>query len=53
MSASNSSSAASGTGDQAANIGFAGGAINFGSSNNNQIMIIGAVALIALFLFKK
>ena len=26
---------------------------NFGSSNNNQIMIIGAIALAALFLFKK
>ncbi len=53
MSASNSSAASSGTGDQAANIGFQGGSINFGSSNNNQLMIIGAVALLALFLFKK
>ncbi|MFK3865170.1 hypothetical protein [Pseudoalteromonas rhizosphaerae] len=50
---SSSSSAASGTGDQAANIGFQGGAVNFGSNNNNQILIIGAIALAALFLLKK
>ncbi|WP_417437541.1 hypothetical protein [Idiomarina abyssalis] len=53
MSASNSSAASSGTGDQAANIGFQGGSVNFGSSNNNQILIIGAIALAALFLLKK
>jgi len=53
MSASNSSAASSGTGDQAANIGFQGGAINFGSGTNNQLLIIGAVALVALYLFKK
>jgi len=52
-SASNSSAASSGTGDQAANVGFQGGSISFGSSNNNQLLIIGAVALVALFLFKK
>ncbi|MBE0378992.1 hypothetical protein [Pseudoalteromonas sp. B62] len=53
MSASNSSAASSGTGDQAANIGFQGGAVNFGSNNNNQLLILGAIALAALFLFKK
>ncbi|WP_180961362.1 hypothetical protein [Pseudoalteromonas sp. MelDa3] len=53
MSASNSSAASSGTGDQAANVGFHGGSINFGSSNNNQLLIIGGVALLAFFLFKK
>lgn len=53
MSASNSSAASSGTGDQAANIGFQGGSVSFGSSNNNQILIIGAIALAALFLLKK
>lgn len=52
-SASNSSAASSGTGDQAANVGFQGGSITFGSSNNNQLLIIGAVALVALFLLKK
>ncbi|MEI8606654.1 hypothetical protein [Pseudoalteromonas sp. B160] len=50
---SNSSAASSGTGDQSANIGFQGGAINFGSNNNNQLLILGAIALAALFLFKK
>ncbi|MBU76120.1 MAG: hypothetical protein CMK63_03900 [Pseudoalteromonadaceae bacterium] len=50
---SNSSAASSGTGDQAANVGFQGGNINFGSSNNNQLLIIGAVALFALYLLKK
>lgn len=50
---SNQQSASSGTGDQAANVGFTGGGINFGSSNNNQILIIGGIALIALFLLKK
>ncbi|RZD19844.1 hypothetical protein [Pseudoalteromonas sp. MEBiC 03485] len=53
MSASNSSAASSGTGDQKANIGFQGGSINFGSSNNNQLMIIGAIAIAAILLFKK
>lgn len=53
MSASNSSAASSGTGDQSASIGFQGGSVNFGSSNNNQLLILGAVALVALFLFKK
>lgn len=49
---SNQQSASSGTGDQAANIGFQGGSINFGSSNNNQLLIIGGIAILALFLFK-
>lgn len=53
MSASNSSAASSGTGDQKSNIGFQGGSINFGSSNNNQLMIIGAIAIAAILLFKK
>ena len=50
---SNQQSASSGTGDQAGNIGFQGGAINFGSSNNNQLLIIGGIALLAVFLLKK
>tara|TARA_R110001606_G_scaffold253423_3_gene401175 strand:+ start:3689 stop:3871 length:183 start_codon:yes stop_codon:yes gene_type:complete len=50
---SNQQSASSGTGEQGANVGFQGGSINFGSSNNNQILIIGAIALAALFLLKK
>lgn len=50
---SNSSAASAGTGEQKNSIGFNSGAINFGSSNNNQLLIIGGVALLAFFLFKK
>lgn len=50
---SSSSSAAAQTGEQKSSIGFTGGSVNFGQSNNNQILIIGAVALVALYLFKK
>lgn len=53
MSASNSSAASSGTGDQNNQTGFTGGAINFGSDSNNQLLIIGGIALLALFLMKK
>lgn len=52
-SASNSSAASSGTGDQKSNIGFQGGSVNFGSSNNNQIIILGAIVIAALILLKK
>ncbi|PHI38843.1 hypothetical protein CBQ28_02205 [Pseudoalteromonas sp. GCY] len=48
-----SSGATSGTGDQMQRIGFQGGNINFGGGTNNQFLIIGAVAIAALFLLKK
>ncbi|BBN80451.1 hypothetical protein PA25_04360 [Pseudoalteromonas sp. A25] len=47
-----SSGATSGTGDQTQSIGFTGGNINFGG-DNNQLLIIGAVAFAALYLLKK
>ena len=50
---SNQQSASSGTGDQAANVGFQGGAVNFGSNGNNTLLIVGVVALAALYLLKK
>lgn len=48
-----SSSASSSTGDQTQHIGFTGGGVSFGSNNNNQLLIIGGIALVALFLLKK
>ncbi|MEQ3528729.1 hypothetical protein [Pseudoalteromonas sp. XMcav11-Q] len=48
-----SSGATSGTGDQTQSIGFTGGNINFGGGTNNQLLIIGVVAVAALYLLKK
>ncbi len=48
-----SSSASSRTGDQTQSIGFTGGNINFGGSGNNQLLIIGVVAVAAWYLLKK
>ncbi|MCP5005666.1 MAG: hypothetical protein GY941_17285 [Planctomycetes bacterium] len=50
---SNSSAASAGTGEQNNQTGFTGGSINFGSDSNNQLLIIGGIALLALFLMKK
>ncbi|MBQ4860343.1 hypothetical protein J8L98_01395 [Pseudoalteromonas sp. MMG013] len=48
-----SSSASSATGDQTQNIGFTGHGVTFGGGSNNQLLIIGGLALAALFLLKK
>lgn len=46
-----SSSASSSTGEQTQNIGFTGGNISFGTSNNNQLLILGGLMLVGLFMF--
>lgn len=49
----NSSSAASGTGDQSQSGSFYGGSINMGNPNQPNYVLLGALALAALWLWKK